>query len=105
MTLFSHLPKSFFWSHILLGVLAVFSLPASQGVESHLVGEEIVEQRLNFSELKKAETEQALFLQQEQQNASLQPRQAVEFCEFFAKPYRLLSLSPPPIRAGPIFLV
>lgn len=101
MMLFSHFPKSAFWSHILLGMVAVFALPSLPNIEPNEAAER-VEQRLNFAELKKAETEQTFFLQQEQPNRCILPLQAVEFCEFFAKPYRLLSFTQPPIRAGPV---
>lgn len=102
MTFFSHFPKSAFWSHILLGMVAVFSLPVLPETAQANAGEEIVGQQFSVVELKKTDTEQPLFLQQAQPTRQLHLQQAVEFCEFSAKLYRLLIVSNPPIRAGPL---
>lgn len=97
---FSSFSKSAFWSPFLLGLVAFFALPAVSveanasrpAVEQHVLR---VEQALS----QQAEITQSLFLQQ---TSSFSLSQAVEFCEFFAKPYRLLGFSQPPIRAGPV---
>lgn len=108
MSAFSSFSKSAFWSQFLLGIMAIFALPAVSNIENQLENQSVTVQQvltIDFASLKKADTEQALFLQHtEALHFTFQP-QAVEFCAFFAKPYCLLSFSQPPIRAGPIFLV
>lgn len=104
MRFFSQLHKPAFWSQFLLGMVAILALPAVANLEERHA-EPVADQQIlrlsDLSALKLSEIEQTFFLQQVPQSFTIQPKQAVEFCEFFAKPYRLLSLSQPPIRAGP----
>lgn len=103
MKAFSSFSKSTFWSQLLFGLVAIFSLPAVSNLDKPLENSPQAQQvlTLNFSTLKKTESTQSLFLQ----HIELTPRyflpQATEFYEFCAKPYRLLSFHIPPIRAGP----
>lgn len=104
MKRFSNFSKPAFWSQFLLGLVAMLSLPAiSPAVEN--VSPTVVERQVssfNSFSLQKAERVQAqrpLWLPQTFFSLN---KQAVEFCEFFAKPYRLLGFSQPPIRAGPV---
>lgn len=84
--------------------MAIFALPAVAELDSRFE-QTAVEQAgitLDLASLKKAESEQAHFLQQSDLSLSFASvKQAVEFCEFFTKLYRLFNVSNPPIRAGP----
>lgn len=104
MKRFSNFSKPAFWSQFFLGLVAMFSLPTiSPAVEN--VSLTVVERQVtsvsSFS-LEKAERDQAQRLQWLSPTSFSLNKQAVEFCEFFAKPYRLLSFKLPPIRAGPL---
>lgn len=101
MGLFRQLHKSAFWSQLLLGMVAILALPVPQTARD--AEQNPVEQTLNLSELsaQQAEIEQAHFISQQQISIQI-AQQAVTFCEFFAKPYRLQSVANPPIRAGPL---
>lgn len=102
MALFIRFSKPAFWTQFLVGILAVFALPAVSAQENY--SENIVDQQLlNTVEMvKQTECEQSLFLQQDSLNPIISTQQAVEFCIFSAKLYRLESVTNPPIRAGPV---
>lgn len=105
MERFSSFSKSAFWSQFLLGLVAIFALPAVSSYENRVESPSIAQQVLMLSEssvAKKTELEQTFFLQTLTLSPVIFPLQTVEFCEFFAKPYRLLSVEQPPIRAGPV---
>lgn len=102
MALFSRFSKPAFWTQFLIGILAVFALPAVSSQDS--LSENIADQQQlvnTIEQVKQAECEQCLFLQQDSYNAAIPHKQAVEFCIFSAKLYRLESVTNPPIRAGP----
>lgn len=105
MERFSSFSKSAFWSQFLLGLVAIFALPAVSSPANSVENPSIAQQVVTLSEYsvaKKMEREQTLFLQVLELSPFPSLSQAVEFCEFFTKPYRLLGFSLPPIRAGPV---
>lgn len=101
MALFSRFSKPVFWTQFLIGILAVFALPATPSSENH--PENIVDQQVinAVASVKQADCEQYLFLQQDNSYKVIPQKQAVEICIFSAKLYRLESVANPPIRAGP----
>lgn len=104
MALLRSFHKSAFWSPFLLGLLAILTLPAD-GVAREARDTTIFnEQAFSLSEVaEQNESEQAAFLILTPTLSHFSYRQAVEFCKFSAKPYRLLSVTQPPIRAGPLY--
>lgn len=102
MTLFSRFSKSAFWTQFLIGLVAVFSLPAVSGHEN-VRQETVSEQQLMnvVQSSQKSEVEQCLFLSQEHSNTISLPIQAVDICIFSTKLYRLPDFSLPFVRAGP----
>ncbi|MGX2948973.1 secA translation cis-regulator SecM [Frederiksenia canicola] len=100
MGLFRQLHKSAFWSQLLLGMVAILALPTAEVAKE--TEQSPVAQTLTVSEFaaQQADIEQAHFLSQTQHSVQI-VKQAVVFCEFFAKSYRLYAITNPPIRAGP----
>lgn len=100
MGLFRQLHKSAFWSQLLLGVVAILALPVPQAANE--AEQNPIEQMLSLNELslQQADIEQAHFIAQQQISIQV-VKQAVIFCEFFAKSYPLQTVINPPIRAGP----
>lgn len=103
MGIFRQLHKSAFWSQLLLGMVAILSLPAAEAVPN-TAQSNAIQQSYHLSELvatQQAESEQAHFLAQHQ--TIQQAQQRVKICKMFAKIYPLYAVAPPPIRAGPNF--
>ncbi|AUI65299.1 MULTISPECIES: secA translation cis-regulator SecM [Glaesserella] len=92
-------------SQFFLGIVAIFALPAVQPSANEsepLPTNQLVLRLSDFSAVQKVELEAAHLLHLEQQPLITPIKQAVVFCEFFAKSYRLDSVASPPIRAGPV---
>ena len=101
-----HFYKPAFLSQFLLGIVAIFALPTVQPLANEsetLPTNQLVLRLSDFSSVQKVELETAHLLHLEQQPLVIPTKQAVVFCEFFAKSYCLYQVSNPPIRAGPIF--
>ncbi|WP_373767682.1 secA translation cis-regulator SecM [Glaesserella sp.] len=104
MNFLRHFHKPAFLSQFLLGIVAIFALPATQPLANEsdvLPAKQLVLRLSDFSSVQKVELEAAHLLHLEQQPLIIPIKQAVVFCEFFAKSYRLYQVSNPPIRAGP----
>ncbi|MDO4697532.1 MAG: secA translation cis-regulator SecM [Pasteurellaceae bacterium] len=102
MGIFRQLHKSAFWSQLLLGMLAVLSLPEAQAVTNP--AQPTIQQSYHLNErsaIQQVERQAIHFLAQTQaiQHAH---SQGVTFCRFLARSYPLQSTTPPPIRAGPL---
>lgn len=110
MGLFRQLHKSAFWSQFLFGMFAILALPIPQtpspvASTNNEAEQNTIQQTLTLSELvanQQAENEQVYFLFQSPFAFQYVVKQAVVFCKFFAKSYRLESVINPPIRAGPV---
>lgn len=99
---FRSLQKTAFWSPFLFGLLALLSFSAERFITGEAETAIVNQQSFHPSDFADySEPEQAAFLIFIPTLSVFSLKQAVEFCEFFAKPYRLLSLKQPPIRAGP----
>lgn len=100
---FKHFHKTPFWSQLLFGMVAMLALPEIQAVSSNENEQEtVINQTLVQYVQSIAETEQqALFIAELNDTLAEIKPQAVAFCEFFTKSYRLDRQNVYPIRAGP----
>ncbi|HGO5823259.1 TPA: secA translation cis-regulator SecM [Mannheimia haemolytica] len=100
---FKHFHKTPIWSQLLFGMLAILALPEIQAMHPNESEQEAV---INQSLLQDAQSvtdleQQSLFITQLKHKVVEIEPQAVHFCEFFAKSYRLDKQNLYPIRAGP----
>lgn len=103
MSLFRSLQKSAFWSPLLLGMLAILSFSEERFATEDRDTSIVSQQAFYIGDFADySEPEQAAFLFFQPGLFAFSLQQAVEFCEFLVKPYRLLSVTQPPIRAGPV---
>lgn len=103
MRSFHYFSKSVFWSQFLVGLVAMFALP---NLESEHLPQQNDASNAQFiaSELisyEGVEQEQPYFIALDSPTIPYQCLQAVIFCHFLAKPYRVEQTNLPPIRAGP----
>lgn len=101
MKAFRYFSKSAFWSQFLVGLVAIFALPhlGSDHPQNETTNAQIIAQK-NLSN-DSIEAEQPYFVRFDSPTIPYQSLQAVTFCEFFVKSYRLDHTTNPPIRAGP----
>lgn len=100
---FRHFHKTPFWSQLLFGMFAMLALPEIQVVSANESEQEtVINQAVVQQEQVAADSEQQspFIIEQRSLLAEIKP-QAVTFCEFFAKSYRLDRQNVYPIRAGP----
>ncbi|KAE9540473.1 DUF2547 family protein [Ursidibacter maritimus] len=110
MGLFRQFHKPAFWSQLFLGqlflgMIAILTVPNAQSALNETEQSTIANQQtLTLSDLSQTqynEKEQVYFFIEPQFPLTLIEKQAVVFCEFFAKSYRFDDIATPPIRAGP----
>lgn len=103
MRLLKHFYKTPFWSPLLLGIVAIFSLPAvSSSVESEqeTVINQTVQSLSAYTDWQEVE-QPYLFIAELKLQQPL-PLQAVRFSESFANYYQCDIATNHPIRAGPL---
>lgn len=103
MSLFSRFSKPAFWTQFLIGILAVFALPAVSANEANVEREIVEQQVISLQQSIQAESEQAIFLAQESLKTAEFSKQAAGIFLFSRNIYRLLPFSHPLVRAGPAF--
>lgn len=101
---FRHFHKTPFWSQLLLGMFAMFALPEMQAVNTNESEQETVinQSVIQFEQFALESEQQSPFILEKQLLLVEKTPQAVHFCEFFAKSYRLDKFNLYPIRAGPL---
>ena len=83
-----HFYKPAFLSQFLLGIVAIFALPTVQPLANEsesLPTNQLVLRLSDLSAVQKVELEASHLLHLEQQTLVIPTKQAVVFCEFFAK--------------------
>lgn len=103
MRFFQQRHRSAFWSQLLLGLVAIFALPAHSSTFTDVEQRYVTEQKiLTLSELSAIKKAEQIAQYSEQQSPSpFSLLQAVVIDDFFAKPQEADLLIISPIRAGP----
>lgn len=100
---FKHFHKTPFWSQLFFGMVAMLALPEVQVINANESEQEAVinQSFLQYVQFTNEVEQQSLFVAQLNHNIVEIKPQAVHFCEFFTKSYRLDQQNIYPIRAGP----
>lgn len=100
---FKHFHKTPFWSQLFFGMVAMLALPEIQVVNPNESEQEAVinQSFLQYAQATNELEQQSLFIAELNYDIVEIKPQAVNFCEFFTKSYRLDKQNIYPIRAGP----
>lgn len=99
---FKHFHKTPFWSQLFFGMVAMFALPEIQAVNPNECEQEaVINQSFQYAQATNELEQQSLFIAELNYHIVEIKPQAVNFCEFFTKSYRLDKQNIYPIRAGP----